>query len=224
MSEPLVRVVDVTRRHSTGGDASFTLAPTSLAVAKGSLVALTGRSGAGKTTLLQIMSALDRPDSGSVWLFGSEIEEFSDLALSRIRRRRLGFVYQRFEFIEHLPVWQNVTMRLVPEGVAARERRARAAALLAELGVPHALDRLPGALSGGEQQRAALARAVSGNPALLFADEPTSNVDDETAANIVSYFLALRERGVSIVASTHDEAIVARADRCYRLEAGVLAG
>lgn len=224
MSGPILEANLVTRRYAApGGGEAFALAPASLAVEGGTLVALTGRSGAGKTTLLHLLATLDRPDSGWVKLFGSDTRRLSDPALSRLRRRRIGILHQRFEFIERLPVWQNVTVRLVPEGTSARERRSRAAALLEELGVGHALDRPPGALSGGERQRVALARALSGAPALLFADEPTSHVDDATAALVLARLLALREGGVAIVTSSHDPAIVGSADRRYRLEGGVLA-
>ncbi len=188
----------------------------------GTWTVVTGRSGAGKTTLLQLLAGLDRPDTGRVCMFGRDITDDSEAALSGIRRKRLGIVYQQFHFIEHLPVWQNVSCRLVPTGLRARVRRERAEQVLGELGLCGTADRRPRELSGGEQQRVALARAVVDGPDVLIADEPTSNVDSVTGELIVDYLKRLQREGTTMIITTHDPALVALADHRYVMEGGRL--
>ena len=219
--DPVLRLEQVARRYSgTQSAPGFALQAATLELRAGSWTALTGRSGAGKSTLLNLLCGLDRPDSGRVWMFGSDVTDASEDQLARLRRERIGVVHQQFRFIEYLPAWRNVTCRLVPAGVPERERRERAGRVLDELGVGHAFDRAPLALSGGEQQRVALARAVVADPEVLIADEPTSNVDAETGAMIVRYMQALQARGTTIVVSTHDAGLLAPADRRLVLAAG----
>jgi putative ABC transport system ATP-binding protein len=215
--ELVLRAEQVTRRYA---DASPALDGATLQMRAGTWTALTGRSGAGKTTLLHILAGLDRPDSGRTWMFGRETTDASDDELARTRRTHVGVLHQQFRFIEYLPVWRNVACRLVPDGVGAHERRERAQRALEELGVGPTLDRAPLELSGGEQQRVALARAIVSAPELLFADEPTSNVDSETGAMIVRCLKALQARGATIVVSTHDESLVQPADQLLVLENG----
>lgn len=224
---PVLRLEEATRhyRRPGGGAAAagaFALAPTSLAIRRGSWTVFTGRSGAGKTTVLNLLAGLDRPDSGRVWLFGHDLTAGGEGALCEIRRTRMGIVYQQFRFIDHLPVWQNVTCRLVPEGVGARGRRRRARAVLAELELEDMLDRRPASLSGGEQQRAALARALVAGPEVLIADEPTSNVDADTGEAVVRCLRRRHEGGTTIVVSTHDPMILECADERYELAGGRL--
>jgi len=183
---------------------------------------LTGRSGSGKTTLLQLLAGLDRVDSGRQWMFGNDITDVSEAALAQIRRDRLGVVHQDLHLLDHLPVWQNVTCRLVPAGVAPRARRERARELLDRFGVGEYADRLPRSLSGGERQRVALARALVGDPDVLIADEPTSAVDADTAQGITRTLRELRDRGTTLVISTHDPALLEDVDRRHVLEAGRL--
>jgi len=219
---PVLRLVEVTRRYTPAAAGSFALGPVSLEIRPGTWTVVTGRSGAGKTTLLYLLAGLDRPDSGSVFMFGNDITHASEGALAMIRRARLGVVHQEFHFIDHLPVWQNVSCRLVPAGVSSRSRRERAADVLSELLIQGTLDRLPRALSGGERQRVALARAVIGAPEVLIADEPTSNVDSETGEVILSYMKSWQERGTALVISSHDRAMVEAADRQHVLSGGRL--
>ncbi len=223
-SEPIIHLQEVTKRYrASSGDPGFALAPTSMEVHRGTWSVITGRSGAGKTTLLQLLAGLDRPDTGRVSMFGGDITDHSESALSGIRRKRLGIVYQQFHFIEHLPVWQNVTCRLIPEGLRARERRERARQVLGELGLAGMGDRRPAALSGGEQQRVAVARAVIDRPEVVIADEPTSNTDVDTAEMIIEYFKQLQQLGTAIVITTHDPALVSLADHHYVMKDGALA-
>lgn len=224
-AEPALRLEGVTRCYpGTGAGPGFALAPTTLAIAAGSWTVIAGRSGSGKTTLLQILGTLDRPDAGRLFILGREIRSYSSAALADLRRERLGFIYQGSRFLEHLPVWQNVTARLVPAGIDADARRARAAELLAELGLASMLDRLPRQLSGGELQRVALARAVCGRPRIVFGDEPTSNVDAETGAAVAAQLARLRAEGGTVVLATHDPALAAHADTRYRIDGGRIVG
>ena len=153
-------------------------------------------------------------------MFGKDVAGDSESALSGIRRKELGILYQQFYFIEHLPVWENVSRRLLPDGVGARDRRQKAAEALAKLGLADSLDRCPRSLSGGEQQRVALARAIIHGPRLLIADEPTSNVDAGTAGEILSFFKTLRAQGTTLIVSTHDELLLEPADHHYKMERG----
>jgi putative ABC transport system ATP-binding protein len=218
---PLLRLEEVTRRYpGYAGSPSFALQCANLDVPPGGWIVLTGRSGAGKTTLLNLLAGLDRPDSGRVWMFGQDLSDCSEAAMARVRRKRLGIVYQRFFFIEHLPVWQNVSCRLVPDGIKPDERRRRAQRLLEQVDLSGAANRRPRDLSGGEQQRVAVARALVGDPDVLIADEPTSNVDARTGEMLVSYFKRLQQRGTALVIATHDPALVEQAWTHYLIERG----
>jgi putative ABC transport system ATP-binding protein len=220
MIDVAVRLENVTKQYGRAQHAGFVLGPASIEIRSGAWVVFTGPSGAGKTTLLHLMGLLDRPDAGRVRMFGSDVTDDSESALSGIRRRRLGILYQQFFFIEHLPVWENVSRRLLPEGIGARDRRRKSAEVLARLGLADCLDRRPRSLSGGEQQRVALARAVVHGPQILIADEPTSNVDAGTAMEILSFFKSLRDQGTTIIVSTHDDLLLELADHHYRMERG----
>jgi putative ABC transport system ATP-binding protein len=221
----LVRLEGVTRRYpvSAGGATPFALAPTTLSIERGSFTALTGRSGAGKTTLLQLLAGLDRADAGRLWMFGRDVTAASEGELARLRRDRIGVVHQQPFFVDHLPLWQNVTLRLVPLGVGTRERRSRAAAALEEVELRGVLDRAPRGLSGGEQQRAAVARALIADPELLLADEPTASVDAQSGAAIAELLERRRAHGTTLVVATHDERLVARATSRRELVEGRLA-
>ncbi len=223
-SEPVIRLQQVTKQYRAASpQPAFALAPTSIEMFAGTWTIVTGRSGAGKTTLLHLVAGLDRPDTGRILMFGRDITHDSEAALSRIRRTRLGMVYQQFHFIEHLSVWQNVSCRLVPTGLRSRVRRKRAEAVLGELGLSGMADRQPRSLSGGEQQRVALARAVVDKPDVLIADEPTSNVDSVTGELIVHYLKGLQQKGTTIIITTHDSALVSLADHHHVLKGGKLA-
>jgi putative ABC transport system ATP-binding protein len=220
-ADPIVRLEGVRRRFrgvtALGGEGGV-----DLAVRAGSWTVITGRSGAGKTTALQLLAGLDRPDAGRVWMFGRDVTRDSEGARSELRRRRLGIVAQECRFIDHLSVWQNVTCRLVPDGVSGAKRRARAAAVLETLGLERCLDRRPSRLSGGERQRVALARAIVARPDLLIADEPTSDVDAETGTAVIACLRTLRADGATIVCATHDPLVLAEADTRVTLEHGTV--
>ncbi len=203
----------------SGSQRLTVLAGIDLAVAPGEFVAILGPSGSGKTTLLGLLAGLDRPSAGAVYLEGRRIDELSEDELARLRRGRVGFVFQSFQLLGNLTALENVLLPLELTGVA--RARARALELLGEVGLAERLGHYPAQLSGGEQQRVALARAFASEPSVLFADEPTGNLDAETGARVLALIERLREqRGASLVLVTHDPEVAARADRRVHLRAG----
>ena len=190
-----------------------------LVVEPGEFVAILGPSGSGKTTLLGLLAGLDRPSAGEVWLDGRRIDALSEDELARLRRGRVGFVFQSFQLLGNLTALENVCLPLELTGVPrARERSIE---LLGEVGLADRLHHYPAQLSGGEQQRVALARAFAAEPSVLFADEPTGNLDAETGARVLALIERLRERrGATLVLVTHDPEVAARADRRVHLRAG----
>ena len=194
----------------------------SLSVGRGAFLAVTGPSGCGKTTLLALLGALDRPTKGVVLFDDMDLGGASEPERSRVRRR-LGIVFQSSPMIRGLPLWENVTYPLVPRGVPSRERRRIAAALLERVGVAHRDGARPEELSGGERQRVGVARALAADPEAILADEPTSDLDRETAAAVVALLREFHASGRTVVAATHDPAIEALATATCRLRDGRVA-
>jgi putative ABC transport system ATP-binding protein len=194
-----------------------------LVIEPGEFVALEGPSGSGKTTLLQLLGALDRPSSGSVFFEGRDLSSLPDSELAELRLRSFGFVFQQFNLIPTLTALENVEAKLAPTGVARTELRERASALLAEVGLRDRAEHLPGHLSGGEQQRVAIARALSVEPRVILADEPTGNLDTQTGAEIVESLAGLAaQRGTTVIVATHDIVLADRAPRRLRMRDGRL--
>jgi putative ABC transport system ATP-binding protein len=195
----------------------------SLAIEPGLFVLLTGPSGSGKTTLLALLGALERPSSGQIFFEGRNLEGCSDVELARVRRR-MGFVFQNFSLIPGLPVWENITYPLIPCGLRRRQRWERAAELLSDLGMAEKLQAYPAELSGGEQQRVAVARALAGQPAVLLADEPTSNLDQAAGLALMEMFRNIHRQGTSVILASHDPRMVLLAAAVYELKSGRLNG
>jgi putative ABC transport system ATP-binding protein len=219
MSFVMIRVRDVVMRQPSGGRALTILDGITLDVAAGEVCGITGPSGSGKSTLLGLVAGLDRPSSGSIVVAGVDITRLDEDALARFRRATLGYVFQSYHLIPTLTAVENVAVPL--EIAGAPNALARARALLDDVGLADRAHHYPVQLSGGEQQRAALARAVSLDPSLLLADEPTGNLDSATGARIIELLLELkRRRGSTLVLVTHDEALARHADRVVTLRDG----
>lgn len=191
---------------------------------RGERVALLGRSGSGKSTLLNLLGGLDHPTSGSLEVAGLNVARLSRRALSRYRSASVGMIFQAFNLIPSLSAYRNVELPMIFAGLPPRERRARALEALTAVGLAHRLDHLPAQMSGGENQRAAVARALVNGPRILLADEPTGNLDSATAAEVMALILGhVAEHGATLVLVTHDEELARTStDRALRLADGRL--
>jgi len=215
----MIRVRDLVMRLPSGGRSLTILDGITLDVATGELLAITGPSGSGKSTLLGLVAGLDRPSSGSIVVGGVDITRLDEDALARFRRETLGYVFQSYHLIPTLTAVENVAVPL--EIASAPNALVRALALLDDVGLGDRAHHYPVQLSGGEQQRAALARAVALDPGLLLADEPTGNLDSATGSRIIELLLELRrQRGATLVLVTHDDALARHADRVVVLRDG----
>ncbi len=193
----------------------------SLSIAKGEFVCLVGKSGCGKTTLLSLLSGLERPSSGTVMLNGTDITSATEDELALFRRDNVGFIFQSFNLIPTLSAWENVALPLFPIKMAAEERERRALELLNKMEMGHRTEHLPSALSGGEKQRVAIARALINRPKVLFADEPTGNLDSATGDAIMDILNRLHtEEGVAILMVTHEMELAKTADRLIKMQDG----
>jgi putative ABC transport system ATP-binding protein len=185
----------------------------SLEVGEGEFVAVTGPSGSGKTTFLNIAGLLETFDSGSYWLDGEDVSRLGDDARSRVRNRKIGFIFQSFNLIPDLDVFDNVDVPLRYRGLSAADRRARIERALEVVGLASRMKHLPAQLSGGQQQRVAIARALAGEPRILLADEPTGNLDSLMARQVLDLLEEINDRGATIVMVTHDAELARRAHR-----------
>jgi putative ABC transport system ATP-binding protein len=216
-----VRAEQLTRVYRQDSIEVTALKDIDLEIAAGEFIALVGPSGSGKSTLLNLLGGLDRPTSGRLWVADRELGALSARELADMRLRRIGFVFQEYNLIPVLSAIENVEYVMLLQGVADEQRRRRALAVLAEVGLTGLEDRRPGQLSGGQQQRIAVARAIVAEPALVLADEPTANLDSITGAALMDLMRGLNEtKGITFVFSTHDQMVMERARRLVHLKDG----
>jgi putative ABC transport system ATP-binding protein len=192
----------------------------SLEVAQGESVAIVGPSGCGKSTLLYLLGGLERPTAGTLALAQRRLEHMPEAGLARLRRRALGFVFQAFHLVDELTALENVELPALLAGASPRKARERATGLLEQVGLEDRADHLPSALSGGQRQRVAIARALTNGPAVVFADEPTGNLDSAATTEVLRLFDQLHADGQTLVVVTHDERIAATADRLITMRDG----
>lgn len=217
---PVLQLRDVSRRYDDGAGEVAALSSVSLTVAAGELVAVMGPSGSGKSTLLQLAGGLDRPSDGRVLIDGEDLAGLSARALAALRRRRVGYVFQRLNLLASLTALENVMLPLELDGIGSRVARAAAEAALADTGFNGSTKRYPDDLSGGEQQRVAIARGVVGERALLLADEPTGALDTVAGEAILELLSARRDAGAAVVLVTHEPRFAGWADRVLFLRDG----
>jgi len=218
---PLVAMRCVTKSYGRGSTAIKALDSVSLEADIGELVQLTGPSGAGKTTLLNLISALDRPDTGEIFVAGANVTGLSLARAAKYRNRQVGIIFQSYNLLPQLTALENVLLPMIPNG---RMDRDRALELLDAVGLVDRRAHRPGQLSGGEQQRVAIARALANDPVLILADEPTGNLDDENARNVMTLLCrTCRNRGSTLIVVTHDRDVVHIVDTVFELRGGIIA-
>ena len=218
---PMLRASDLTHQVTLETDTLTILQGVNLEINRGESVAIVGRSGSGKTTLLGLLAGLDTPSDGTVELDGAVISRLSEDERARLRASRVGFIFQSFQLLPARSALENVMLPLELAGIESAESRARE--LLERVGLGERLTHTPRQLSGGEQQRVAIARAFASDPAVLFADEPTGNLDNRTGQAVSDLLMDLnREQGTTLIMVTHDEHLAARCGRQLHIEAGIL--
>ncbi len=220
MSEPVLKMRRIGKTHGKGAQRVDALVDVNLDVAAGEFVAITGRSGSGKTTLLNIAGALDEPTTGNVSVVGHDLGDLSNKELARTRRVAVGYVFQQFNLLPALTAAENISLPLELDGMTTAEARELAEVALSEVGLDGMGDRYPDQLSGGEQQRVAIARGLVGPRSLLLADEPTGALDEATGESVLKLLRERCEAGASALMVTHEPAFAAWADRVVRLRDG----
>jgi putative ABC transport system ATP-binding protein len=218
----MISLRNITKRYRMGDEEVLALAGVDLDIGGNEYVALVGPSGSGKSTLMNIIGCLDSPSEGSYLLNGRDTARLDEVELARVRNREIGFVFQSFHLLPRMTVLQNVMQPLVYRGIPAAERRQRAIASLAKVGLGNRQGHRPNGLSGGQRQRVAVARALVGEPSLLLADEPTGNLDSRTSREIMALFDELHDQGQTVMVVTHEPDIAAHCRRTVRIGDGLV--
>jgi putative ABC transport system ATP-binding protein len=219
----LIKTENLTREFKTGTKTVTALSGVNLTVDKGQLTIFQGPSGSGKTTMLNILGALDRPTGGTILFEGDDITPWSDERRDRLRRQRMGFIFQSIALIPIMTAWENVEFGLRIAGVKPDERENRTRDCLDRVGLAKRMHHMPQELSGGEQQRVAIARALAHSPGLILADEPTSDLDSKTGIKVIHLFKELiAEKGITIVMTSHNPGIIDMGDRVFTFRDGLV--
>lgn len=216
----MIELKDIVKTYKRGSETVYALKGIDMVINKGEFVAITGPSGSGKTTLLHIIGCLDKPTQGILKIDGLEIEELPEAELVKIRRQKIGFVFQQFYLIPGLTVWENITLPLLFARRSKKEEQI--ASLIESIGLKDRISHKTNELSGGEMQRVAIARALINEPEILLADEPTGNLDSENSEIIFELLHSLNKKGISVVMITHNTDLANRAERVIRLKDGLI--
>jgi len=220
-ARPTIEAVKLVKKYGTGAGITFALKGVSFSIAQGDFVSIIGPSGSGKSTLLNLLGALDRPSSGKVLIDGIDLSKLSNTALANMRNKKIGFVFQSFNLLPRISVRQNVELPLNLAGVPEKIRKEKALQLLEQFGVRNRAENKPNTLSGGEQQRVAVARALVSNPAIVLADEPTGNLDTKNTEVMMEVLEELHEKThKTIVMITHNVALAKRTKRVIAIQDG----
>ncbi|HKQ07540.1 MAG TPA: ABC transporter ATP-binding protein [Blastocatellia bacterium] len=220
--QPLIKLEGVTKVFLTDEVETHALSGIHLEIERGEYISIAGPSGCGKSTLLSILGLLDSPSEGGYWLGGKPVADLPLSERARIRNREVGFIFQSFNLIGDLSVYENVELPLTYRGMRANERRDRVRAALERVGMAHRAKHLPSQLSGGQQQRVAVARAVAGDPLILLADEPTGNLDSVNGEAVMELLSELHQQGATICMVTHDQRYASHADRTVHVFDGLV--
>lgn len=218
--EPIVKVKNLVKSFKSGEGELFVLKGLDLEVPKGQFLSITGRSGSGKSTLLYQLGLLDKPNSGDISLDGVDISTLQNGHRTRFRLNKLGYVFQDYALIPELTAVENVMIPLMQQGASRIEAKRKATDSLTKIGLGHRVDNVPSKLSGGEQQRVSIARAIAHNPQIIFADEPTANLDTETSDSVLKAFIDLHKQGQTIIMVTHEKEYAELTDRIVSLSDG----
>ena len=219
-SAPMLKLLNVSKAYVASEVRTAALAGIDLSIERGEYLAIVGPSGCGKSTLLSVLGLLDSPDSGEYWFDGKNVSGWSEAQLTTLRRGRIGFVFQSFNLIEQLNVFENVEMALQYVDLPAADRRKNVLAMLDKLGLGHRAKHYPSQLSGGQQQRVAIARALVSTPAILLADEPTGNLDSAHGDEVMQLLRTINAEGTTVIMVTHSEAHAAQASRVLHMRDG----
>jgi len=222
MEKPLITIKEIGRKYVIGSEVIHALKSVSLDINKGEFVALMGPSGSGKSTLMNILGCLDTPSSGTYILNGTNVSHMSDDALAEVRNQEIGFVFQTFNLLPRSTSLDNVALPLIYAGTSKKDRDARAAQALENVGLGNRMDHKPNELSGGQRQRVAVARALINNPSIILADEPTGNLDTKTSVEIMGLLEEIHSKGNTIILVTHEEDIAQHAHRIVRMRDGLI--
>ena len=224
-TKPIIELVDVYKEYRVGAISTQALKKVNFQIRRGDLIAIMGPSGSGKTTLLNMIGLLDRPTKGKIFFDGVDVSRLDDKALADLRNRKLGFVFQTFNLVNRLTVFENIELPLIPRGISRNLRAKMVLEALTKVGGEESwLHKKPNQLSGGQQQRVAIARAIVGKPIVLLADEPTGNLDRASAKTVVETFLNLNKAGHTVVVVTHDPEVANCMDKIYVIRDGEIIG
>ncbi len=222
MSHPIIQAKNLTKHYTVGSTIVRALDGLDIDIEKGSYIALMGPSGSGKSTLMNILGCLDTPSSGAYFLNDKDVSEVDDDLLAGIRNKEIGFIFQTFNLLPRYTALENVALPMIYAGIPKKERLARATEVLEKVGLGDRVTHKPNELSGGQRQRVAVARALVMSPSIIFADEPTGNLDSKTSEGIMQLFDEIHQDGNTLIVVTHEEEVAARAQKIIRLRDGKL--